>query len=62
MCRIIWTVGKLLGEDGKPIVKEHELWIRDLIEGVRQLIGNPAFQEHMAYVPEKTCVDKNGQN
>ena len=62
MCRIIQTVGKLLDEDGKPIIEEHELWIHDPIEGIRQLIGNPAFQEYMAYAPEKTYTDKNGRN
>ena len=43
MCKIIQTVGELLGEDNAPIIEEHELWIRDPIECVRELIGNPAF-------------------
>ncbi|KAI0279323.1 hypothetical protein BGY98DRAFT_1089274 [Russula aff. rugulosa BPL654] len=61
MCRIIRTVGKLLGEDGGPIIEEHELWIRNPIECVRGLIGNPAFREYMAYAPEKTYADKHGR-
>jgi hypothetical protein len=55
-------VGELLGEDNAPIIEEHELWIRDPIECVRELIGNPAFREYMAYAPEKAYADKNGGN
>ena len=35
--------GELLNKDNPPIIKEHELWICDLIECVHELIGNPAF-------------------
>lgn len=61
MCRIIRTVGKLLGEDGGPIIEEHELWIHNPIECVHGLIGNPAFREYMAYALEKTYADKHGR-
>jgi len=61
-CKIIQTAGELLDEDGDPIIEEHELWIRDPVECVRELIGNPAFREYMAYAPEKTYTDKHGQN
>ena len=54
--------GELLGEDNKPIIEEHELWIRDPVECVRELIRNPAFRECMAYAPEKTYADKHGRN
>ncbi|KIM82081.1 hypothetical protein PILCRDRAFT_71398, partial [Piloderma croceum F 1598] len=61
-CKIIQTAGELLGEDGDPIIEEHELWIRDPVECVRELIGNPAFREYMVYAPEKTYADKHGQS
>ncbi|KIM76445.1 hypothetical protein PILCRDRAFT_43985, partial [Piloderma croceum F 1598] len=62
MCKMIRTEGELLDEDDKPIIEEHELWIRDPVECIRELIGNPAFCEYMAYAPEKTYSDKDGQN
>ena len=60
-CKIIQTVGELLGKDNAPIIEEHELWNHDPIECVHELIGNPTFQEYMAYAPEKAYADKNGQ-
>jgi hypothetical protein len=62
MCKIIRVTGELLGRDNKPIVEEHELWIRDPVECLRNLIGNPSFREHMAYAPEKVYTDKEGRN
>ena len=59
---MIRTEGELLDEDDKPIVEEHELWVRDPVECIRELIGNPAFREYMAYAPEKTYTDKYGWN
>jgi hypothetical protein len=59
---MIRTEGELLDEDDKPIVEEHELWLRDPVECIRELIGNPAFREYMAYAPEKTYTDKYGRN
>ena len=62
MCKIIRVTGELLGRDNEPIVEEHELWIRDPVECLRNLIGNPSFREHMAYAPEKVYTDKEGRN
>ena len=55
-------MGELLDENGEPVIDEHELWIRDPVECVRELIGNPAFREYMAYALEKTYADKHGRN
>ena len=38
-----------------------ELWRRDPVECVKELIGNPAFKEFMSYVPERVYVDNKGQ-
>jgi hypothetical protein len=61
-CKIVRTLGKVLSEDNEPIIEEHELWTRDPIECVRDLIGNPAFRDYMAYAPEKAYTDKHGHN
>jgi hypothetical protein len=55
-------VGELVGKDGEPIIEEHELWICNPVECIRELIGNPAFQEYMKYAPEKAYTDKYGWN
>lgn len=43
-----------------PMVEELELWRRDPVECVRDLIGNPAFKESMAYEPEHVYTDAMG--
>ncbi|KAI0071637.1 hypothetical protein K474DRAFT_1712310 [Panus rudis PR-1116 ss-1] len=55
------VVGDLKGEDGKPMTERLELWRRDPLECVRELIGNPEFRESMKYTPEKVFADM-GQN
>lgn len=39
-----------------------ELWRRDPVDCIRELIGNPAFRDSMRYAPERLYKDKNGKN
>lgn len=43
--------GDQVGPNGQPLTEELELWRRDPVECVRELIGNPAFKDYMAYAP-----------
>ncbi|KAG6848387.1 hypothetical protein H0H93_000646 [Arthromyces matolae] len=38
-----------------------ELWFRDPVECVKELVANPAFQETMSYAPEKIFADAEGK-
>ena len=38
-----------------------ELWYRDPIECVKELIGNLAFKDYISYVPEHVYMDKEGK-
>ena len=49
--------GDLLGEDGCAIVETLEVWRRDPVECIRELIGNPLFRDAMAYAPERVYLD-----
>lgn len=42
------------------MVEELELWRRDPVECVKDLISNPAFRDHMSYVPEEVYSDSEG--
>ena len=42
------------------MTEEYELWRRDLIQIIRQLIGNPALEKNMAYAPELVYADSKG--
>ncbi|KAH9911451.1 hypothetical protein B0H21DRAFT_829028 [Amylocystis lapponica] len=49
-----WDItGDLLDELGKPMVETAELWKRNPVNCIRELIGNPAFKDVMKYTPEK---------
>ncbi|KAJ7274667.1 hypothetical protein C8J57DRAFT_1062559 [Mycena rebaudengoi] len=38
-----------------------ELWFRDPVECVRELIGNPIFRDVMKFAPEKLYADEKGE-
>ncbi|KDQ60021.1 hypothetical protein JAAARDRAFT_191454 [Jaapia argillacea MUCL 33604] len=61
ICELVDVMGNILGEDKKPIVETVELWKRDPVECIRELIGNPVFQGMISYVPERVFADKEGQ-
>jgi hypothetical protein len=57
---IIEVEGNVIGWDGKPNTESVELWFRDPIECVQDLIGNPAFRDHISYVPQKVFTSESG--
>jgi len=44
------------------MTEDLELWIRDPVECIKELIGNPAFRDVMKYAPEKHYEDREGQH
>ncbi|KAG1889977.1 hypothetical protein F4604DRAFT_1876673 [Suillus subluteus] len=48
-----WSCKKSLHEDV-------ELWMRDPVECIKDLIGNPLFKEHMVYTPSRAYKDEAG--
>lgn len=70
MCQTIRTHGDLdptesdtpdgqLG--GNTESEELQMWMRDPVACIRELISNPSFDGSMAYAPEKVYVDQEGQ-
>ena len=57
-CEIFEITGDRKDENGQPIVEEVELWKRDPVECMRELIGNPAFRDGMRYAPERHYEDE----
>ncbi|KAF8449495.1 hypothetical protein L210DRAFT_3609699 [Boletus edulis BED1] len=47
--------------DGEDDAEELELWLRDPVACVRELISNPTFKDDIAYTPEKVYADPQGQ-
>lgn len=59
-CEMVQAPGDKLGEDGKPMVENLELWFWDPVECVKELLSNPAFKDYISYAPEHVYSDKEG--
>lgn len=53
--------GDIVDDAGQPIIEELELWQRDPVECIKELISNPAFRDVMQYAPEKVYHDCEGK-
>lgn len=62
MCQIVKVEGDRIGEDGNKMTEEVELWHRDVLECIQELIGNPGFVNDIAYEPERVFSDMAGEN
>ncbi|KAJ6580316.1 hypothetical protein B0H10DRAFT_2341498 [Mycena sp. CBHHK59/15] len=58
--RHIPLTGDLVDNDGALCTETAELWFRDPMECVKELIGNPAFKAVMDYAPRRLFVDAEG--
>jgi Plavaka transposase len=62
-CDIVTSPGDHLTDDGEPVPPERlELWRRDPVECVKELMGNPLFKDSLQYAPEKHFTDEEGTN
>jgi hypothetical protein len=52
--------GDILDEDGAPQTETVELWHRDPVECVEELIGNPEFEAYMKYAPYRLYANEDG--
>ncbi|KAI5895357.1 uncharacterized protein SCHCODRAFT_02665716 [Schizophyllum commune H4-8] len=61
-CRRWIVPGNVLGPDGQPLTEEIELWLRDPVECIQELLSNPAFEGKQAYAPCQifSSLDKEG--
>ncbi|KAI0689126.1 hypothetical protein BC835DRAFT_1283602, partial [Cytidiella melzeri] len=57
-CEIFEAVGDEHNEEGRECVEVFELWKRDPIECIRELLSNPMFEEHLRYAPERRYEDE----
>ncbi len=54
--------GDVIGKDGKPLSEQLDLWRRDPVECIRELIGEQALRDKMGYAPEQVFSDAKGTN
>jgi hypothetical protein len=58
-CEVVTAQGDKIDENGLCMEEDLELWFRDPVECVRELLSNPAFIDYMSFAPE--CVYSNGE-
>ncbi|KAG1833658.1 hypothetical protein DFJ58DRAFT_719411 [Suillus subalutaceus] len=61
-CQKVNVCGNCEDEDGELLQEEVELWSRDPVECVKELIGNTGFKADMAYSPARAYADRGGQH
>jgi hypothetical protein len=52
--------GDMLDDNGKPMTEHLELWYRDPVKVMQELMGNPIFKEVMRFAPERVYCDSAG--
>ncbi|KDQ14715.1 hypothetical protein BOTBODRAFT_81307, partial [Botryobasidium botryosum FD-172 SS1] len=55
------VIGDLTGDDGRPLRQELDIWARNPIECIEEILGNPAFKKHSAYAPKKVYKTSPGK-
>jgi len=60
-CEIVDVVGDTLDNSSKPMGEKLELWRRDPLECIQELLGNPAFKDHVSYAPERVYTSTEGE-
>ena len=62
-CDIVDSPGDWLTDDGERMpVEKLELWRRDPLECIKELMGNPTFIDAMQFAPERVYTDGERQN
>ncbi|KAH9951170.1 hypothetical protein B0H21DRAFT_685589 [Amylocystis lapponica] len=59
-CKKVSVKGNKAGEDGDVLGEEVDLWMRDAVECIKELLGNPLFRESLVYKPEQAYKDQAG--
>ncbi|KAJ7587692.1 hypothetical protein C8J56DRAFT_1004560 [Mycena floridula] len=58
-CEMVDVRGIPPGKKDPVVLEKVELWKRDPLKVIRELVGNPAFKDHMAYAPERAYTSGN---
>jgi hypothetical protein len=58
VCDIVNVSGDLEGEDGERMGEDLELWRRNPLECIQELIGNPSFKDKMVFEPAQFFTDE----
>jgi hypothetical protein len=51
----------VFNQQGELLTEDVELWRRNPVDCICKLIGNPAFKDIIAYMPEQVFSDSDGK-
>ena len=51
--------GEGVGGDGAMVTETVELWRRNPLDCIKELLSNPAFKDKISYKPRKTFMDES---
>ena len=60
LCEQWELIGDLVDDEGKRRTEDIELWRRDPVDLIRELLGNPIFRDSLRYAPEQLFADEDG--
>lgn len=58
--KAITIEGNLLGQDGQRQTEEVELWLRNPVDCIRELMANPTFRDAVCFEPQQVFDDNAG--
>ncbi|KAI0258067.1 hypothetical protein BC834DRAFT_799640, partial [Gloeopeniophorella convolvens] len=61
-CDMVHVVGDRIDEHGRPMEADLKCWMRDPLDCIHELMGNPAFRDAFCYAPERAYTDEHGTN
>ena len=59
-CEEFQLKGGLLDAEGNFLTEELEIWYRDPVACVKELMGNPMFRDVLTYTPTREWLDEEG--
>ena len=60
-CKELQQTGDLQDAQGNLLTETLEVWYRDPVKCVQELLGNPMFKNQLAYAPHRLYRDAAGQ-
>ena len=58
--RMVDVEGDIMGADGKLLTEEVELWLRNPLDCIRELMVNLNFVDAISYEPQRVFDDETG--
>lgn len=53
--------GNIVGPDGKMLTEDVEIWMRDILELIQELLENITYGDQLVFAPAEEFVGANNQ-